>query len=72
VKRLIQALWLGVVVICLQGLPSSAQAKPFAYIPCGMDGQVSVIDTATNTVVDTVPAGNIVTGVAVYPNSRNK
>ena len=68
-KRLIHTLWIGVLVICLLGLPASAQAKPFAYIPCGTDQQVSVINTATNTVVDTVPVEQYhLFGVAVHPD----
>jgi YVTN family beta-propeller protein len=41
-------------------------AAPFAYIP-NNDGTVSVIDTATNTVVKTIPVGNGPVGVAVNP-----
>ena len=35
-----------------------AEAKPFAYVPNSRSGTVSVIDTATNTVVATVPVGS--------------
>jgi YVTN family beta-propeller protein len=36
---------------------SPAAAAPFAYVTNETDGTVSVIDTATNTVVATVPVG---------------
>ncbi len=42
-------------------------AAPFAYISNVGDGTVSVIDTATNTVVATVPVGVSPIGVAVNP-----
>ena len=45
-----------------------AGAQPFAYITNETDGTVSVINTATNTVVDTVPVGNTPYGVAVTPD----
>ena len=35
-----------------------AEAAPFAYVANFTDTTVSVIDTATNTVVATVPVGN--------------
>ena len=39
-------------------MASPAEAAPFAYVTNGDDSTVSVIDTATNTVVATVPVGN--------------
>src|SRR5439155_22307558 len=42
-------------------------AGPFAYITNLSSDSVSVIDTATNTVVATVAVGNAPTGVAVNP-----
>jgi len=49
-------------------LISIAGAAPFAYIPnCGSNN-VSVIDTATNTVTTTVPVGSTPWGVAVAPD----
>jgi len=45
-----------------------AQAAPFAYITNGASETVSVIDTATNTVVATVGVGSGPIGVAVNPN----
>jgi YVTN family beta-propeller protein len=42
-----------------------AAASPFAYIPNAYSNNVSVIDTASNTVVATVPVGSYPVGVAV-------
>ena len=53
IGRLSIVLMLGV----LAALTSSAQAAPFAYITDAGSNTVSVIDTATNTVVATVPVG---------------
>ncbi|WP_374777453.1 hypothetical protein OG756_36440 [Streptomyces sp. NBC_01310] len=52
--------------------PQPAQAVPpgtYAYVANFNDGTVSVIDTATNAVVVTVPVGNAPWGVAVSPDS---
>src|SRR5580658_2561073 len=35
-----------------------AEAAPFLYVTNASDNTVSVIDTATNTVVATIPVGN--------------
>ena len=41
---------------CVLGLSSSdAFASPFAYVPASAGGIVTVIDTATDSVVDTIP-----------------
>lgn len=54
------------LALCLlRALP--AAAAPFAYVPNSDDGTVSVIDTATDTVVATVPVGQAPIGVAVHP-----
>jgi YVTN family beta-propeller protein len=45
----------------------SAQAAPFAYITNFESNSVSVIDTATNAVIATVPVGTGPQGVAVHP-----
>ena len=42
-----------------------AEAAPFAYSSNQGDGTVSVIDTATNTVIATIPVGAMPLGVAV-------
>jgi YVTN family beta-propeller protein len=44
------------------------EAAPFAYITNELSGSVSVIDTATNGVVATVPVGAAPIGVAVNPS----
>jgi YVTN family beta-propeller protein len=45
-----------------------AEAAPFLYVANYDSNNVSVIDTATNTVVATVPVGNAPTAVAVTPD----
>ena len=47
-----------------------AEATPFAYVANSGDGTVSVIDTATNTVVATVTVANF-GGVAVTPDGTH-
>ena len=48
-----------------------ALAAPFAYIPNSGDGTVSVIDTATNVVVATIPVGGTrLHTAAVSPDGR--
>jgi YVTN family beta-propeller protein len=47
-----------------------AEAAPFGYVANFDDGTVSVIDTATNTVVATVPVGPAI-GVAVTPDGNH-
>ena len=44
-----------------------AQAQTFAYVTSS-SGFVSKIDTASNTVVATIPVGNLPTGLAVTPD----
>ncbi|HEY1759279.1 MAG TPA: YncE family protein, partial [Bryobacteraceae bacterium] len=46
---------------------SAAQAAPFAYIANNGSASVSVIDTASNTVVAAIPVGLNPIGVAVNP-----
>lgn len=57
---------LGVIAIGIDSGPCMAQ--PFAYVTNNQSLTVSVIDTATNTVVATVPVGFGPVGVAVAPN----
>ena len=47
---------------------SVAAASPFAYVANSSSNTVSVIETATNTVVATVPVGDHPTGVASTPD----
>src|SRR5437879_8760835 len=70
-RSLRPALWLAGVVVFTGA--AGASAAPFAYITNEGDpyvsNDVSVLDTATNTVVATVPAvGRYPEGVAVTPN----
>jgi large repetitive protein len=43
-------------------------AQTRAYVPNVGDFTVSVIDSATNTVVATIPVGQCPSGVAITPN----
>src|ERR1700736_3417162 len=47
-----------------------AEAAPFAYVANEHSNTVSVIDTATNTLVATIPVGTIPFAVAVTPNGK--
>ena len=46
----------------------SATAEPFAYVGTFSNGTVNVIDTATNTVVDTITVGAGPLGVSISPD----
>ncbi len=61
----IVAVGVALAVICA----SSPHAAPFAYIT-NDSNNVSVVDTATNTVIATIPVGNSPVGVAVDPAGR--
>ena len=58
---------LAVMAIAIAVLPGIAMSAPFAYISNAWSDNVSVIDTATNSVVATVAVGSGPTGVAVNP-----
>src|SRR5437879_13304428 len=62
-------LWLTGVVM-FAGVPG-ASAAPFAYIANDLSNDVSVLDIATNSVVATVPVGQLAQGVAVTPDGRS-
>jgi len=47
---------------------ATAQAHTRAYVTDEFDSTVSVIDTATNTVVATIPVGVVPLGVAITPD----
>ena len=47
---------------------SAAYAEPFAYVTNGDSDNVSVIDTASNTVTTTVAVGAGPDGVAITPD----
>ncbi len=53
--------------LCLALLPAISWAAPFAYIANFNSSNVSVIDTASNTVVATVAVGTNPQGVSVNP-----
>jgi YVTN family beta-propeller protein len=53
------ALFAVMLVMGLGAMAPPAEAAPFAYVANGGDNTVSVIDTATNTVVATIPVGNV-------------
>src|SRR5215831_4391865 len=65
----LRALSLGLLGVMLVSTP--AEAKPFAYVTNIGSGTVSVIDTATNTVVATVPVGGGPVGVAITPDGTH-
>ena len=50
--------------------PSEAEIQVSAYVTNQSSNNVSVIDTATNTVVGTIPVGSTPNGVAVPPDGR--
>ena len=54
-----------IVLLLLAGLPSLAVAASFAFISNQLDNNVSVIDTASNEVVETVTVTGKPVGVAV-------
>lgn len=61
--------YIGVTVLALLMLVSIVGAEPYAYIANnGISGNVTVIDTATNIVVDTVNVGEVPWGVAITPD----
>ena len=64
--RRFMALW-AVLAMGLGLMARPAVAAPFAYVANEGSANVSVIDTATNKVVATVPVGNNPFGVAVTP-----
>src|SRR5262249_42188023 len=65
----LRALSLGLLGVMLGSIP--AEAKPFAYVTNSGSGTVSVIDTATNTVVATVGVGGDPRGVAITPDGTH-
>ena len=57
----------GLTLLLVTVAAVAAEAAPFAYVTNSGSNNVSVIDTATNTVVATVPVGENPWGVAVTP-----
>lgn len=64
------AIFLRSVALLAAFCASSATAGPFAYIANADSDNVSVIDTATNTVVATVPVGDNPYGVGITRDYR--
>ena len=61
-----------VLAMGLGAMAPPAEAAPFAYVANGGDGTVSVIDTATNTVVGIpIPVGREPFGVDVTPDGNH-
>ena len=52
------------------GISSAALAAPFAYVPNEKSGTISIIDTATDTVVGDMPAGTKPRGLAVSHDGK--
>jgi YVTN family beta-propeller protein len=48
--------------------PEPPRPPIFAYVTNADDNTVSVIDTLTNTVIDTIPVGNGPLGIAITPD----
>src|SRR5262249_32770612 len=69
--------WLRALSVGLLGVmlgSTLAEAKPFAYVTNSLSNTVSVIDTATNTVVATVRVGSVgrlPEGVATTPDGTH-
>ncbi|VVB53892.1 Cytochrome D1 heme domain protein [uncultured archaeon] len=57
----------GIMMLTLIVLTGGVSAAPFAYITTSGNFGVSVIDTATNQVIETIGVGDQPTGVAVNP-----
>lgn len=65
-RRLILSSSAGLLAALLVAL--AARAEPFAYVSNSSAGTVSVIDTATNGVVATVPVGQVPEFLAITPD----
>ena len=52
----------------LLGFAAPAAAEPFAYVANHGSHNVTVIDTATNGLVTTIPVGNNPVGAAITPD----
>ena len=61
---------LGITAISILILVGVAGASPFAYITNYDSNNISVIDTTTNKVIDTVNVGSFPLGVAVNPDGK--
>ena len=68
--RVFMALFAIMLAMALGTMASPAAAAPFAYVVNEVSATVSVIDTASNTVVATIPVGENPQGVAITPNGK--
>ncbi|MGA7384174.1 MAG: YncE family protein, partial [Methylocella sp.] len=64
------ALWV-ILAMGLGLMARPAEAAPFAYVANVASNSVSVIDTATNTVVATIPVRAAAEGLAVTPDGTH-
>jgi YVTN family beta-propeller protein len=70
--QVFMALFAIMLAMALGLIVSRADAAPFAYVANSGDGTVSVIDTATNTVMGIpIPVGREPFGVAVTPDGKH-
>ncbi len=65
-RRTTRSWWLALLLVTVGAV--AAEAAPFAYVTNEGFNNVSVIDTATNTVVAAVPVGSRPRGVAITPD----
>ena len=49
---------------------NASWASPYAYVPNEKSGTISIIDCATDKVIDTIPAGSKPRGLAVTPDGK--
>lgn len=54
-------------LIAILFVAGSAEALPYAYVTNSQDDNISVIDTATDNVITSIPVGRIPWGVAINP-----
>ncbi len=70
-RLLKSTLWMATVLVAVALSGAHAMAAPFGYVTNVLSNTVSVIDAATNTVVATIPVGNLPDGVAVTPDGTH-
>jgi YVTN family beta-propeller protein len=63
---IVQRIFPGALGVLLSAI--SMQAAPFAYVANANSNSVSVIDSATNTLVATIPVGIFPDGIAITPD----
>ncbi len=71
-RRRVVAVSIGAVLpLLIAGCGGDDEPVTHAYVTNASHHTVSVIDTATNAVITTIPVGSIPKGVAVTPNGRH-